>query len=589
MIGAFIYLIVQSWRNNIISRIKRLKKPKYLFGALFGVAYFYFYFYRFAFNPRNFRSGSSGVNISLLPPEFAGLVEPVGALILFVITLATSWILAQDRAALIFTEAEIAFLFPAPVKRRTLIHFKLIKSQVSIFVMIFFLGIIMGRFRVGNAGWFRALGWWVILSTLGLHQIAASFVRQKLTDSGLTSWKRRGLILGIVAVLFVFVVIWARQTIPPPDPSSINSASDGAAYFRQVMDSGPAFYILYPFRLIVRPALQHNFLDFLNAVWPALIVMALHYIWVVRADISFEEASIDASKKQAERVANMRANRGQFSFKPKKKKRAPFNLNPLGMPSIGFLWKNLISAGNIFTARLLFILVPLSVIAIINVTANPHATSWMSIVGIFSGMGLYISYLAGPQMMRQDFRQDIPMADLLKSYPLTGWQVALGELLGPITILTFCQWILILLCLATSSNMFGQSLDLSWRLSIGVSLFVLAPGLNMIFLIIPNAAVLLFPGWFQTGATAPRGIEATGQRIMFALGQLLAVIIALVPASAVFAVIFFIVNIFFGKFIAIPFAATGALVILIGEGTLGLLWLGRLFERFDVSAEGSSS
>ena len=44
--------------------------------------------------------------------------------------------------------------------------------------------------------------------------------------------------------------------------------------------------------------------------------------------------------------------------------------------------------------------------------------------------------MIGPQLLRQDFRQDLPLADLLKTYPLRGWQLALGELLAPAAILT---------------------------------------------------------------------------------------------------------------------------------------------------------
>ena len=39
---------------------------------------------------------------------------------------------------------------------------------------------------------------------------------------------------------------------------------------------------------------------------------------------------------------------------------------------------------------------------------------------------------------------------------------------------------------------------------------MLLPALNLISLLIPNAAVLLFPAWFQPGKDSPQGIEATG-------------------------------------------------------------------------------
>ena len=47
MIRALLYLQYHSFRNRLISRFKRLRQPKYLFGALAGGIYFYFYFFRY--------------------------------------------------------------------------------------------------------------------------------------------------------------------------------------------------------------------------------------------------------------------------------------------------------------------------------------------------------------------------------------------------------------------------------------------------------------------------------------------------------------------------------------------------------------
>ena len=70
--------------------------------------------------------------IMTVSPEHRLLFELLGALALFVIVLL-AWIIPHERAALTFTEAEVAFLFPAPITRRTLIHFKLLRSQLGIF------------------------------------------------------------------------------------------------------------------------------------------------------------------------------------------------------------------------------------------------------------------------------------------------------------------------------------------------------------------------------------------------------------------------------------------------------------------------
>lgn len=165
MIAALLYLQYHSFRNRLVSRVKRLKQPKYLIGAIVGGIYFYFYFFRYLFRGYG---GRPVVNMSIpvvnmsISPEHLQLVELLGALVLFVIVLL-AWIIPHERAALTFTEAEVAFLFPAPLTRRNLIHFKLVRSQLRILFSALFLTLISRRFG-GNA-WIHALGWWLILST----------------------------------------------------------------------------------------------------------------------------------------------------------------------------------------------------------------------------------------------------------------------------------------------------------------------------------------------------------------------------------------------------------------------------------------
>jgi ABC-2 type transport system permease protein len=583
MIAALCFLMFHSWKNRLAMRIRRLKQPKYLIGALAGAVYFYLYFYRYLLGPH----GASG-------PQFAAQnvawLEPLGALILFTVVLL-AWVIPHGRAALVFTETEVAFLFPAPVSRQSLIHFKLLKSQIRILITSLFFTLVFRRFAGGGVVWVHALGWWVILSTLNLHFMASSFIRTMLLEHGISNWKRRTLVLALVAAAATAVFVWARRTIPPPDVANFHGASDVQYYFEKAAMAGPAAYLLYPFRLVVRPYLQPDLAAFLLVVWPALLLMALHYIWVVRANVSFEEASVDASKRVAERVAAIRASRSPGGMvKPKKKKRAPFKLRPRGMAATGFLWKNLIGAGQAFTLRFWLRILVIAVVVGLVSAGNTRTMNYAMFAGSMAFMFLAMSFLIGPQLVRQDFRQDLVMADVLKTYPLEGWQVALGELLAPAVILTCLQWLLIALCLSTSAalgskQLFDLEAGLGLRSVFAVAVAVIAPGLNFVTLQIPNAAVLLFPGWFQSGPSAPQGIEATGQRLIFALGQLVVFLIALLPAAAVFAVVYFAINYFAGIYLAVPLAALGAAIILGGEAGLGIFWLGKAFEKFDVAAE----
>lgn len=583
MTGALFFLLFNSWKNRALMRIRRLKKPKYLFGAIVGALYFYFYFFRFALNPKRFGQGGA-FNIG---PENMWLLEAGGAMLLCVIVLL-GWLIPNERAALVFSEAEVAFLFPAPLSRRRLIHYKLLKSQVGILFTILLFTIIFGRFRTGGSAWTRAVGWWVIFSTLNLHMIGASFARTILLEHGISNWKRRLVVLSLVSLAVGAVIVWASRTVAPLHQEDVDGLSQMKSYFQTLVESGPLPYILYPFRMVVRPYVSVGLGAFLMALWPALILMGLHYLWVVKSNVAFEEASVEASRKLAERVAIIRANRGQTMGKPAKKKRAPFRLQPAGWPAVGFLWKNLISAGQAFTLRFWLIMCMPMIVVGVGLGNNHGSLPLARVVGIMAIVFLGISFLLGPQLVRQDFRHDLPMMDVLKTYPLSGWQLALGELLAPAVILTALQWLLIVVCLGTSAS-FGNDVTLGWRLAVASGAAVIAPVLNLVTLIIPNVAVVMFPGWFQTGKDAPAGIEATGQRLIFALGQLLVFLAAVVPAALVFLIVYFLGSWMVGNLLPVPIASVSAAVVLGAEAWLGLLWLGRLFERFDLSSESAST
>jgi hypothetical protein len=195
------------------------------------------------------------------------------------------------------------------------------------------------------------------------------------------------------------------------------------------------------------------------------------------------------------------------------------------------------------------------------------------------------SLLIGPQFLRQDFRQDLALADILKTYPVRGWQLALGELLAPTAALTGLQWALLILVFGLFSQPAAASLGWPSWLGMGFGAALIIPMLNLITLQIPNGAALLFPAWFQAAKGGGVGIEVTGQRLIFMIGQMLVFIVALTPAAALFAGVFFLVKMLLSMAIAIPLASIAAAIVLGAEAAAGVALLGWLFNRFDVSAE----
>lgn len=583
MISALFYLQFHTVKNRLVLRFKRLKQPKYLIGAIVGGLYFYWYFFRVLFVPRgSWHQGPA--QAPSLPPLEPVLYESLGALLLFVI-MFLAWFVPHKRAALAFSEAEVAFLFPAPVSRRGLIHFKLLRSQLGILFTVLIFTVLSGRFAASGHWLTHAAGWWLILFTLNLHFIGSSFALTMLLDRGISTWKRRVAVMGLVLAASGIVGVWAVRAFPAFAAADLINPDALVAYAKQALVSGPLPYLLYPFRLVVKPYLAPDIVSFLVALGPAVLLLALHYIWVIRSDVAFEEASVAASQKMAEKIAAARAGKLGTAGKQLKPKRPPFRLAPTGPPLVALLWKNLISAGSVFTTRMWFILLAVVVVMGGSLLGSSRGSALPIMAGTMAGMFGVWAVLLGPQIMRQDFRQDLPQADLLKLYPLPGWQVALGEILAPAAILTAVQWLLVVVGVACAVSFAHEAFSAGLVLAAGAGAAVLLPMFNLISLVIPNAAVLLFPSWFQTGKDAPHGVEATGQRLIFALGQFLALIIAMIPASAVWAGFFFLVKFLAGPAPAVLVASGAAALVLAAEAGLAVMWLGWLFGRFDLSSE----
>ncbi len=581
MISALLYLQFTSMRNRLGARLRRLKRPKYFAGAVMGALYFIFYFsflVRRATGPGS--SGAPG-----LPGMGSAGAESLAALLLLIMVVLLGWVLPNQRAALAFSEAEIAFLFPAPITRRGLIQYKLIRSQLGILFSIVILTLIWGRWRQGGHVWISLLGWWVILSTLNLHLLAGSFARTMLLDKGLTNWRRRIVIGGVVLLVGFFAVQgW------PSFPASNSQGPDAAfpaimAWLKTGLSTGLTPYLLYPFRLVVRPYFAPNARAFLESLGPALAILALHYFIVIHADVAFEEASIEYSRKVATRVETMRQRQSGGVVAPTKARRSPFTLRPTGPPALAFLWKNLILAGSFFSLRTLMIIGWLVFIGVTIVAPGHNHTSGQALFGAFCLVLLAFSLFVGPLLLRADFRADLPNAELLMLYPLPGWQIVLGEVLAPMAILTAAQWLLIALGAVFISPAVGDA-SLSLHKAVdALAAGILVPTVDLIMLLIPNAVALLLPSWVRFDKNAPRGFENFGQNIILAIGTVLVMLGVMLPAGLVMAGVVLLGSWLLSLTPAILLAAVAGAAVVLTEAGVAIYFLGHAFERFDVSAE----
>lgn len=581
MLRALLYLRIMSLRNWLWWRARRLRQPKYLIGAVVGATYLFFFFLRpmgarhamhhqgrAAFDP-----ASASVVAEWLPIAFA-----VGATLLLVVV-AFLWVVPSGRAALGFTEAEIAFLFPAPVSRRALVHFQLVSAQIRNLFGALFMTLISNRwsFLGGNAV-IHAVGWWFIFAALNLHRTGASFTLTRLADRGLDVVAQRVLVPAVL-VLVCGLTIW-RLPAAGVEPWVFTD------WIVRLGSTAPLCWLLYPLRLVIAPALASGPVEFLQALGPGLLILGAHYVWVVRTVVSFEEASIDRAEKRAAHAAAWRSGESVLGRQTARARPAPFSLRGPGRPEIAFLWKNLLATWPYFNVR---VFTACAVGIVLASAWVAHQPAWKGVAGTAAWVAAFaIGYglIVGPHFARQDIRSDMRRIDVLKTYPLAGWQIVLGELLTPAAILTGILWLAgLMLMLNLDARGPMHWLTPSLRVACGGALGILVPPLVVLQLLVPHAAVLVFPAWFEASRGRGGGVEVMGQRLIFFFAQLVATVVMLLPAAVAASILILLVQLFAGLVVAISLGVAAVAAVFVAEIALLLWWLGRRFEAIDVAAE----
>ena len=201
-------------------------------------------------------------------------------------------------------------------------------------------------------------------------------------------------------------------------------------------------------------------------------------------------------------------------------------------------------------------------------------------------VGLGMVLLLGPQAARQDLRTDLVNSDILKTYPLRGWQIVLGEMLTPVVILSVLTWLALWVVYLLMPDVLASRLPPGLRIEATLGIALLAPPFIAIQVLVPNAATVLLPAWVQaTRDRTERGVEVMGQRLIFVVSQLFVTAMALVPAMILGGIVFALVQLVAGFAIAGAVAGIAMAMLLTLEVWLGIQWLGGRFEALDISSE----
>jgi hypothetical protein len=446
--------------------------------------------------------------------------------------------------------------------------------------------LILSRERFGVSSWLRVISIWVLLTTLSFHRLGASFVRTSLSEHGRLGLKHRVVSLVILGAVLIALTWSMADAIPQiaaagaENPRSLLAAAVEAA--QRPLPSA----LTYPFRIMVRPLAAHTIADWLMALWPALILLLLHYVWVVRSDSAFEEAAAEVSLRRAQVLSDRRAGRGVGPRTPAKATATRFRLAPVGWPAGAILWKNLIAVTRTrrFHSTALTLAAAGVVVAVLSF--NPEGTL-AEIAGWLAASWAGLTIVTGPQYVRNDLRGDLLKLDLLRSYPLPGWSVVIAEVAASTLMLTAIQ--LSLLGIAYLAFLGNQSMapTLEERTLLLAAAIVFLPGINLLGMLIQNGAALLYPAWVRLGSGRPGGVEVLGQNLLMIIAFVALLSLTLVLPVAIAGGTFLLLRPALDGWAALP-----ATLLLLGtiafEAALIVDWLGRIFERTDPATAGIS-
>ncbi len=564
------YLYSRSWLNRIRLQLRRLRQPRYIVGALAMCAYLASLLLR----PGADVTVTSGLDLL----DIRQLLSIVG----IAMALGAWWLAAPSDNALAFSPAEVTFLFPAPVKRRTLVQARLFSVQAVLLGQVLIWTVLLRRGGGDLNGALRAMGLWILFTTISLHRLGATLARTHAPDVPRRRPVARSIAIGFLAALAIAVAIaaspalhsWRQSFVtasPAEDLIDLDRVMVARRAVQTILDDTTVHALLWPIRAITTPAFATDTMSWLRGLPAALVVLLLHYLWILRDPQPFEELAVGSSARFADRVARMR--RGGASTR-KRDTRIGWSLALRGHPAVALAWKNVTASIRTFRPRALIVSIVV-VVVIVALTSRPGANDAGGIALRSAFTTTFISIFAAavltaPAWFRLDLRHDLAHLAFLQTAPLPAHTIIATEILTAAAIITLGMAVLFgppaFLLLRTVGGPLG---------TIGLAVAILGGilalgGVNLLHVTLYNAVALWLPAWvpLNQGGANNGGASVIGQVYITLIGIIstLGILLAL-PAGAVWSIVTLLTP-------HLPAAALAVLSLIAGLGIITLEWLG---------------
>jgi ABC-2 type transport system permease protein len=573
VIGTFLTVAFLTLKNRLLQRLRRLREPRYLIGAIAGAAYFWFMIFRRA-------AGAGNGKLLILKTLSVSPLIAYAASIVVLILMILAWALPGDSGGLDFSDAEIAFLFPAPLRRRDIILYKIVRAQPQ----ALFSAVIMTVL-----GWWRQglfVGVWATISVLSIYFMLVSLGRARLRLAGIGFLAR---LAGVAAILAGLVWLGGFEL----RGVSFVGVKNGQELFKllntQVLNKlfqDPLVRaILFIPHLFASAAIPSSIASLAGYSLAVIALGVVFFHLAAAIDVSFEEASIGASQKRAAR-RDRQLNQRAGSFVMFRRAPAPFRLGETGRVEVAIIWKNLIA---LMRNSIAWVVVFAMMMAFMLGTALwAHQPSVFLTIGSMLLFFAAVFPLISPTVFANDLRLDMSRLEVLKSYPISGERLVAAEIAAPLAVIAILEMLFATLA-SVMIGMSGQQGKLMTHVATPqfiVATLLLTLPVCAVQLLIRNAMPVLFPAWAMRSKDEPRGFVMMGQRLVMLAGNILVLGASLLPAAIVFLPSLWLAYKFFAgnpAFVAV--ATMPAVGVLVAEVWFGVRALGAQFESIDISNE----
>jgi len=570
---AFAYLTAMSAKNRVLSRVRRAKNPRYAFAFVLGAAYLWMVYLRPMSSSRPTMGGDTSSAMWMI----------IGTAFLLVMT-SIAWFVPNGPSNLALDKAETAFILAGPVSSRGLVGYKMVQAQLAILMTVLVWTVLIRRGGSSIALPLQMVGIWMFFTTTNLHRTGAEIVRAAWAVRGGGALRQHWLATAAVVTTIIGLAFSLGFGYDPVLAAARIGFKPAMVAVAAAMDSGPAAVVLWPIHAVLGPMVAETNAAWLAAVPGALIVLAVHGVWVFRAD----DEAIDSAVVQAtQRLEVMRARAGKSRVVgPAVRPRpdavlATMPLASTGWPAMAIVWKNILCMRRKTRSAWTVLVFACTVPVLIGGLAGSRDGGVFGAIAI-SAIGIVaILVVFGPLLLRNDLRHDMLNITALKLLPLHGRTIVAAEVLSVVVPLAVVQYVLLVLAggsmLFAPNRPFGPA-ETAGLLLAGIPVVFV---FNTTFVGIQNAAPVLFPAWTKLGALTSGGMEAMGQMmIAVAIVVMLLAVMLFVPGGVAAGIIFAgRSHLSVSIIVALVIGAT----LLAGEVVALIVILGRALDRTEPS------